>query len=31
MKRIGLFDTDTSHPDAWIPVLRDMGYEISGI
>ncbi len=31
MKKIALVDIDTSHPAAFIPKLRSLGYEISGI
>lgn len=27
-KRVGLVDLCTSHPAAWVPVLRDLGYEV---
>ena len=30
MKTIGLVDIDTSHPGAWIPILRQLGYTIAG-
>lgn len=29
--RIGLVDLDTSHPGAWIPVLRELGHEVVGV
>src|SRR4051794_4670849 len=29
--RIGLVDLDTSHPAAWIPILREMGHEVVGV
>jgi len=29
--RIGLVDVDTSHPQNWIPILRDLGHEVVGI
>lgn len=29
--RIGLVDLDTSHPEAWIPIERDLGHEIVGL
>jgi hypothetical protein len=28
---VGLVDLDTSHPQAWIPILRDLGYCIAGV
>lgn len=29
--KIGIVDLDTSHPQNWIPILRDLGHEIVGI
>jgi hypothetical protein len=29
--RIGVIDLDTSHPAAWIPILRELGHEIVGV
>lgn len=29
--KIGLIDLDTSHPEAWVPILRDLGHEIAGV
>src|SRR6187200_2454362 len=29
--RIGLVDLDTSHPAAWVPILREMGHEVVGV
>ncbi|MBX3010063.1 MAG: Gfo/Idh/MocA family oxidoreductase [Caldilineaceae bacterium] len=29
--RIGLVDLDTSHPQNWIPILRDLGHEVVGV
>lgn len=29
--KIGLVDLDTSHPEGWIPILREMGHEIGGV
>lgn len=29
--RIGLVDLDTSHPAAWLPILRDLGHEVAGV
>ena len=29
--KIGLIDLDTSHPANWVPILRDMGHEITGV
>ena len=29
--KIGLVDLDTSHPEAWLPVLRSMGHEVVAI
>lgn len=28
---IGIVDIDTSHPDAWMPILRSLGHKIVGI
>ena len=28
---IGLIDLDTSHPESWIPILREMGHAIAGV
>lgn len=28
--KIGLLDLDTSHPDAWVPVVRELGHEVVG-
>jgi hypothetical protein len=28
---IGLVDLDTSHPQAWLPILRSMGYTVAGV
>jgi Oxidoreductase family, NAD-binding Rossmann fold len=28
---IGLVDLDTSHPQAWLPILRDLGYTVAGV
>ena len=28
---IGLVDLDTSHPQAWLPVLRGLGYSVTGV
>lgn len=30
MKKIGILDIDTSHPAAWIPIERELGYEVVG-
>lgn len=30
MKKIGIVDIDTSHPGAWIPLERAMGFEVVG-
>lgn len=30
MKKIGIIDIDTSHPAAWIPIERELGYEVVG-
>ena len=29
--RIGIVDVDTSHPNAWIPIERELGHEVAGI
>lgn len=29
--RIGLVDLDTSHPQNWIPILRQLGHEVVGV
>lgn len=29
--KIGVVDLDTSHPQAWIPIEREMGHEIVGV
>jgi len=29
--RIGLVDLDTSHPQNWVPILRDLGHEVVGV
>lgn len=29
--RIGLVDLDTSHPQNWIPILRELGHEVVGV
>jgi hypothetical protein len=29
--RIGLVDIDTSHPNAWVPILRELGHEVVGV
>ncbi len=29
--RIGIVDLDTSHPAAWIPILREMGQDVVGL
>ena len=29
--RIGIVDLDTSHPESWIPIERDLGHEIVGV
>jgi hypothetical protein len=29
--KIGIVDLDTSHPKAWIPIIRDLGHEIVGL
>lgn len=29
--KIGVVDLDTSHPAAWIPILREMGHEVVGV
>lgn len=29
--RIGLVDLDTSHPQNWVPILRDLGHDVVGV
>lgn len=29
--RIGIVDLDTSHPQNWIPILRELGHEVVGV
>ena len=29
--KIGVVDIDTSHPQNWIPIERDLGHEVVGI
>jgi len=29
--KIAVIDLDTSHPEAWIPILREMGHDIAGV
>jgi len=29
--KVGHVDLDTSHPGAWIPIIRDLGYEVVGV
>lgn len=29
--KIGHVDLDTSHPQSWIPIIRELGYEIVGV
>lgn len=29
--KIGLVDLDTSHPPAWIPIIRDLGHQVAGV
>jgi hypothetical protein len=29
--KVGHVDLDTSHPGAWIPIVRDLGYEVVGV
>ena len=29
--KIGVVDLDTSHPQNWIPIERDLGHEVAGI
>ena len=31
LKAVGVVDLDTSHPQAWLPILRDLGYSIVGV
>ncbi|MFD0673052.1 Gfo/Idh/MocA family oxidoreductase [Cohnella sp. GCM10027633] len=29
--RIGIVDLDTSHPDNWIPIIRELGHSVVGV
>lgn len=29
--RVGHVDLDTSHPNAWIPIIRELGHEVIGV
>ncbi|MDI4647710.1 Gfo/Idh/MocA family oxidoreductase [Cohnella hashimotonis] len=29
--KIGIVDLDTSHPNAWVPILREMGHEVTAV
>lgn len=29
--KIGIVDLDTSHPNAWVPILQDMGHEVAAV
>jgi hypothetical protein len=29
--KIGLVDLDTSHPENWVPIERDLGHEVVGV
>lgn len=29
--KIGLVDLDTSHPDNWVPIIRDLGHDVVGV
>jgi len=29
--KIGHVDLDTSHPGNWVPIIRDLGYEVAGV
>ena len=29
--RIGVVDVDTSHPENWIPIERELGHELVGV
>ena len=29
--RIGVVDLDTSHPQNWIPIERELGHEVVGV
>ena len=29
--KIGIVDLDTSHPQNWIPIIRDLGHEVAGV
>jgi len=28
---IGLVDLDTSHPQSWLPIIRELGYHVAGV
>ncbi|MHA6481214.1 Gfo/Idh/MocA family oxidoreductase [Paenibacillus sp. strain BS8-2] len=30
-RRVGIVDLDTSHPGNWVPIIRELGYEIAGV
>lgn len=29
--KIGIVDLDTSHPNAWVPILQEMGHEVTAV
>ncbi|MEK0314725.1 Gfo/Idh/MocA family oxidoreductase [Cohnella sp. 56] len=29
--KIGIVDLDTSHPNAWVPILKEMGHEVTAV
>ncbi|MCB0128574.1 MAG: hypothetical protein KDE58_40190, partial [Caldilineaceae bacterium] len=29
--KIGLVDLDTSHPQNWVPIIRDLGHSVVGV
>jgi hypothetical protein len=31
MLKVGLVDLDTSHPENWVPIIRDLGHEVVGV
>lgn len=29
--RIGIVDLDTSHPDSWVPIIKELGHDVVGV
>lgn len=29
--KVGIVDLDTSHPDAWVPIIRSLGHDVVGV